>query len=76
MKVHYYEHKSKLITILTKIAYLFEIERDGDPVVLDSVCDGGALPPVVGAIYGVLDGMAVSLVPAVRVAHITLFLQE
>lgn len=44
--------------MVTDCRHLFEVQGDGDPVKLPSVLDAGTLPPAVGPIDGVGDGMA------------------
>ena len=43
--------------MVTWLTYLFEIQCDGDPVVLLAICNAWTLPPAVATVDGVGDRM-------------------
>lgn len=43
--------------VISSTTYLFQVQCDCHVVVLHSILDGGTLPPTVGPIYGIFDGM-------------------
>jgi hypothetical protein len=44
---------------MVEIIYLFEVEGDGDPFKASAVLQRGTLPPAVGSVNHVADGMPV-----------------
>lgn len=48
---------------------LFQVQRNSNVLVLRPVKERRALPPLVGTIYGVVDGMPFPMVMAEVVAH-------
>ena len=52
---------------------LSEIQRNGNPVILYPIGYGWTLPPVIVTINGVGDGVTITPIPRIIVAHTTLW---